>query len=140
MGRRGLVLFLFGAAWVVQGLSFFLLEDMVAGQPAYFLIDRLPLAVQGSLWIISGAVSIGASLRPRRENDTLGFLAVSGMPILLVASFLVGTITYALLGSPVWVLGILGFFAWGPIILALAVIASWPELPVLPSGQEGVSE
>lgn len=131
LGRRGLVLLLFGLAWIVEGASFFLLTDIYSAQPQYFLLDRLPLHVQGALWMASGLVSAVVAFRPRREPDTLGFLAVSAMPMLIAASFLVGTATYILLGSSLWVLGALGFLAWSPIVLALAVVASWYEPPII---------
>jgi len=131
VGRRGLVLLLFGITWVVQGVSYFTLTDLFAGQPKLFPIDHLPLSVQGWLWIVSGVTSTFAALRPRRENDTPGFIAVSSMPLILCASYLIGAITYVLAGSRVWVLGALGFLAWAPIVLALAVVASWYEPPII---------
>jgi hypothetical protein len=125
------VLLLFGLAWIVEGASFYLLDDIYANQPRYFPLDHLPLHVQGALWAGSGLVSCVIAFRPRREPDTLGFLAVSAMPMLLAASFLVGTATYILLDSRLWIFGALGFLAWAPIVLALAVIASWYEPPII---------
>jgi hypothetical protein len=129
VGRRGLVLILFGVAWITQGSAFFLLTDLFVG-PEYFLVDRLPLPVQGGAWIACGVMSIRAGLRDRASDDTLGFLAVSAMPMLIAASALAGTVTYALQGSGLWVLGALTVLAWAPIIVALSVVASWYEPPI----------
>lgn len=131
VGRRGLVLLLFGISWVVQGAAFFLLADLFAGQPELFLIDKLPLPVQGGLWIACGVLSISAALRPRREDDTFGFNAVSLMPMALAASYLIGTVDYARKDDQLLAtLGALGFLAWGPITLALTIVAGWYEPPI----------
>jgi len=135
LGRRGLVLLLFGLTWIVQGSSFFLLPSLYAGHPKFFPLDHLPLWVQGALWIGSGMLSAFAAQRPRREDDTSGFLAVSAMPMLLGASYLIGAISYAWEGNQLWVLGALSFLAWSPVIVALAVVASWYE-PPLTGGDE----
>lgn len=134
LGRRGLVLLLFGCAWITNGAAYFLLHDLFTSLPAYFLVDRLPLVVQGAAWIGSGIFSVSAAFRHRREDDTAGFLAVSFMPLVSTASYLVGTVTYAITGDPLWILGVLSFLAWAPIIMALAVVASWYEPPVSGGG------
>lgn len=126
LGRRGIVLFLFGLAWLVQGAAYFILTDTIAAGPRSFFIERLPLWLQGAMWLGSGLWSIVTSLQ-RHRSDTNGFLAVSIMPMLAGASYLVGGIAYALQSNRLWELGAFGFSVWAPIILALAVVASWPE-------------
>ena len=130
IGRRGLVLLLFGVAWCVQGAAYFLLRDLFASVPDYFILDRLPLPVQGCAWIASGLLSMRSGIKPRHEDDTSGFLAVSAMPMLTAASALAGTVTYAWNGNPLWVLGALTVLAWAPIVVALSVVASWYEPPI----------
>lgn len=126
LGRRGIVLVLFGIAWLVQGSAFFVLTDLVEAGPRSFFVDRLPIWLQGALWLGCGVWSIVAGIRTH-DNDTNGFLAVSFMPMVSGASYLVGGIAYAFQADPLWQLGILAFSVWAPIILALAVVASWPE-------------
>ena len=138
VGRRGLVLLLFGLAWLMQGAAHFLLGEMGTGEG--FWHERLPVNVQGALWAVTGLTSIVCALMHRVRADTFGFLAVTAMPMFQGISYLVGAVTFALLGDPLWILGALGFSIWGVIALALGVVASWPETPTLPLVEGGDDE
>lgn len=131
LGRRGLVLSLFGVAWLIQGSAFFVLPGMGGGSSGFW-VDQLPQHVRGGLWLIAGTLSLVAALQTRRKSDTFGFLAVSSMPLILTASFFMGFVARVVTGDPTWVVGLLGFSIWGVIALALGVIASWPEVPQAP--------
>jgi len=125
LGRRGLILLLFGLAWLIQGSAYFIFGQMGAG---IFWHERLPASVIGLLWLASGLASMVAAFIKRSQNDTFGFLAVSGPPMVLAFSYGVGVFTRSLIGEWQYVLlGVLGFSIWGVITLALAVIASWHE-------------
>lgn len=137
MGRRGLVLLLFGIAWVVQGLAILIYGQMGTG--GHFIHEQIPPPVLGALWASSGALSVACSPSRRHPADTLGYLGVTVMPMLYGTSFLVGAVTQGVLEHPRWaVLGVLGFSLWGAVALGLIVAASWPEPPdTAPLHKEG---
>lgn len=124
VGRRGLVLLLFGLAWAIQGSAYFILGPLGSGQ---FMHDRLPLWVQGSLWITTGGLGMVAAVVHKGRSDTFGFMAVTAMPMWLGISYLLGAVTYGWDKDSRWVLGLLGFSIYGIVALALSVVAAWPE-------------
>lgn len=131
LGRRGLVLALFGLAWVIQGLAVLLLGGDAAAGTYPFLHASLSQPVLATTWIAPGLASVALSFRkrpPGRLDDTPGFLAVSAMPMFLATSYGIGALTALFSGSyDTTLLGVLGFSIWGVITAALALIASWPE-------------
>lgn len=120
------MLALFGLAWCIQGLAFYLMR-MPVPKHVDAPHENLPWQVIGTLWLGTGLCSIVFSMR-RRQSDTVGFLAVSVMPLAYAGSYLVSFATWLLTGGEQgWPLGILGFAIYGVIVMALGVVASWPE-------------
>lgn len=110
LGRRGSVLVLLGAGFVLYGLNF-LIGD-VATYPK--VLGSSPFWFLGALWMFNGAVALWHA--PKREPgaDAYGFAALSAMPamwvLLYLASF-VGAVVGeswgdqgALLRALVWLL------------------------------------
>lgn len=126
-GRRGLILFLFGLAWMIQGSAYFLLPELYETGSQGFVHEKLPTFVMGGFWFVSGGISAVTSVIHPRRNDTIGYLAVTGPPMLLTFSCLVGIVSGLLTGRPIWLLAMLAFAIYGPITAALAVIASWKD-------------
>lgn len=126
LGRRGVLLLLFGMAWLIQAAAVLSFGESMENPTPVFLHERMGYLAVAGLWGVSGFVSAVAAFRHKRSNDTFGFLAVSAPPMLLAVSYAVGMVMRALLGQ--WdysLLGLFGFALWGAITLALAVIASW---------------
>lgn len=128
LGRRGIVLALFGLAWVIQGLGTFALHTPVPTPSSEVWHQNIPWQVMGSLWLFGGFLSIAFATRHRKQSDTIGFLAVSLVPMFLAGSYLVSFLTWMFTwGDQGWPIGFIGFAIWGVVVTALAVIASWPE-------------
>lgn len=138
VGRRGIVLGLFGAAWVLQGLAVLLLGWH--GGTHHMIHEAIPQAVYAACWIVPGLIGMGAAVRRRRRyDDTVGFIAVTIMPLFLTTSYGVGAVTTFLnphVPNKIALLGLLGFSTWGVVAAALALIASWPEPPAAPGGSD----
>lgn len=126
LGRRGLVLLLFGVAWLIQAVAVALVPDV---PPTGLWHEDIPNLLLAAMWFVSGVLSIGYAFVRKHRNDTLGFLAVSAMPMFLAGSYGVSTFTLLAATNPAlpWLFGPLGFFLWLAIAVALSVVASWPE-------------
>ena len=128
LGRRGTVLVIYGTGYAGYGGGQFI------GAPATRFGDLGPLTTLvnshafGWVWIIGGLTGIIVGLRPRRENDGAGFVAVL-IPVLVwvglyASSCVVGLTSGGVYGNPnAWVTS----FVWLVLGLALPVIAGWPD-------------
>lgn len=126
LGRRGVVLLLFGVAWAIQAAAVLIFSGEMTHPNPQFWHERVPYPALAGIWGVSGLASMVAAFRHKRSNDTFGFLAVSAPPMMLAVSYGVGIVTHLVLGHwSAMLLGVFGFALWGAVTLALAVIASW---------------
>lgn len=127
-GRRGLVLLLFGMAWMLEG--FYLILDRhshVTEARQAIPHDLIPWPFVGLLWLAFGAVGASVGFL-HKDHDHLGFLAISAMPLFFTSSFFVSFLTWVLtMGTYGWGFGILAAFIWGSISVLIGVLSSWPE-------------
>ncbi len=126
IGKRGLVLLMFGGIFVTYGL---LLKDV----PQHFALPLFawcPMAAQGWAWVVTGAAGMLMALTNHRE--WVGYTALFPMPALWTVGFVAAFLTghQPLNGALLWAL----------LVGILIVVADWPEPPAkAPEVAEGLS-
>ncbi len=120
IGKRGLVLLMFGGVFISYGLA------LREAQPTVlWLFSSIPTEIQGWAWIITGALAAVCAFTSSRE--WWGFTALFPMPSLWSVGFL-----FAFLRDEARINGTL---VWALVVGILLVISDWPEPP--PKHPEG---
>lgn len=121
LGRRGAILLCYGDVWAIIGYG-----QITAPQPDLrglrLLLQMMPLAAWGWLWIAAGLIAIVSAWLPQ-GRDWPGFLALPLMVLPWAVSYLLA-----------WILGDFprGWVAavvWGAIAAPVLVVAGWREPP-----------
>jgi hypothetical protein len=115
IGKRGLVLLMFGGIFIAYGLA---LKDTPPNH-SLPLFAWCPMVIQGWLWVTTGAVGMLMAITSRRE--WLGFVALFPMPMAWVIGFIAAWIIHR---QP-----LNGALVWGLLVGILVVVADWPEPP-----------
>lgn len=118
IGKRGLVLLMFGGVFISYGLA---LKD-VPQQVSLPLYAGIPIAWQGWAWIVTGALAALTALSSSRE--WWGFTVLFPMPALWALGFTLAALTQH---QP-----INGALLWALVVGILLVISDWPEPPQTP--------
>jgi hypothetical protein len=106
---RGAALAGVGACWIAYGIGLLVAERPGLTSATAPLLQLLPLAMWGQVWIACGVVSMATGvLRPGR--DVLGFAGAAGPPLMWALSFMAAAAT-----------GIYGS-GWAAVPLYLAVV------------------
>lgn len=132
-GRRGLVLIMFGAIWVIFGVQSYLApvqrfrDDGSRGVP---IVDLLDHPAANLLWLATGLISIvSGAIRVRHGGrDALGFNALLLMPLLYVLAFfwsgLAWLITSGAYGRST---AASAFIVWAVVCAFLLLCAGWSD-------------
>ena len=128
LGRRGTILMLYGTGYGLYGAGQF------RSQPSTRFGDLGPLTVlleshiTAWVFIIGGIIGVVVSLRPRRDDDGFGYIAVF-IPLLVwiglyATSFVTGLVTHDQAGnSAAWN----ACSVWAVLAGALLVNAGWAD-------------
>ena len=116
IGKRGLVLLMFGGVWVSIGL---VARDVPQARslPLYHFI---PMQWQAWAWIVTGLLAVLLTLTAR--NEWRGYPVLFPMPFMQAVGYGVGFFTNHL--------SFVMFDMWLLLLGILVVIADWPEPPV----------
>jgi len=131
VGRRGLLLLMFGVLWVLLGIGVLASrQPRFSGPgPAVLVLTVLDDAATGWLWIAAGLASIIAGLVRRRMGgrDAVGFNFLLAPPLLWLLgylwSFAVWAVTSASGRETAWVAAIV----WVIMCAFILLIAGWPD-------------
>jgi hypothetical protein len=129
LGRRGLFLLCFGVTWLVIGLSVILVPTTITNQSLFY--EMFPGWLRLGLWAVPGLVAMAAAFFRRPGQDVLGFSFLIIPAAVRGVSFLAGWIVYLADVAPGSPFGWAGFVVYAALVVAIAVVASWPE-PRLP--------
>ena len=130
LGKRGLILLIFGFIWVSVGMA-------VVNQPdpagyEHLLFSQIPRPVRALAWVTTGLLAVAIAFRPRLlHHDGFGFLALYVMPAERAAIFVIGWLDYHItgLGGPGYPRGLYAASVWLAIVAAVMVCATWPDPP-----------
>lgn len=129
LGRRGTFLLSFAVVWGIIGLSTIVAPVPLSNQALFF--EQLPLWVRAGLWIVGGLLALGAAFLRRPGWDVGGFVGLAVPAAVRGVSFLIGWIVYLTGLGPGSMIGWTGFAVYAAIVVAIMVVASWPEPPVV---------
>lgn len=119
LGRRGAILLCYGIVWAIVGYG-----QITSPAPDLrglrLLLQMMPLAVWGWIWVASGLVAIVSAWMPP-ERDWPGFLALPLMVLPWSVSYLLAWIV----GD--YPRGWLASVVWGAIAAPVLVVAGWRE-------------
>jgi hypothetical protein len=132
IGRRGAVLLLFSAAFLLIGLK--ALTDPSTDDGRFVFYTLLPTAARGALWGVPAVIGI-LSVLSRRHGDAAGFAVICVPPLFLMASYLWSFIGF-LSGATDYPYGWVSAVTWALIAAVLLVTAGWPEEQNAPDGAE----
>lgn len=135
LGRRGMLLLLFGLAWTLVGITGIFIPQDRFSSPGIGP-DTILQAIDGPEvhlgWIIAGGIAftIGC-FHDRRiisKHEALGWNAILTMPLLWM-SFFVWSFTVWLLtdGEGGRANGLYGFIVWAVVSGIIMITAGWPE-------------
>lgn len=135
LGRRGLLLLLFGLAWSLIGITGIAIPVDRFSSPgigADTILQMLDSAPVNFIWVIAGGIAIFVgSLHDRRvvnRFEALGWNAILTMPLFWMAcyvwSFFIWTVTHGVEGRAT---GLYGSIVWAIVSLVIMIIAGWPE-------------
>lgn len=138
LGRRGLFLLAWGVLFVVYGIGLYLypLPDSLPIRAVWH--NAIPHEVRAAAWIVTGLVACWAAFRRGHGGDVAGFIALTLMPVVRMASYgfawLVSVFTP--FGEPRgWVSA--SFYA--VLVLTVILVAGWHERAQPGVCAEGVS-
>ncbi|MFF0736919.1 hypothetical protein ACFYVK_35560 [Streptomyces chartreusis] len=121
LGRRGAILLSYGGVWSLYGYA-----QLVSPQPDQRglapLLERVPLAVWGWAWVVTGLIAIASAWLPQ-GRDWPGFLSLPLMVLPWMASYLAAWLTGDFPRG--WVAALV----WAVIAVPVLVVAGWPEPP-----------
>ncbi|MGZ4587272.1 MAG: hypothetical protein ACXVX9_05675 [Mycobacteriaceae bacterium] len=115
IGKRGLVLLMFGGIFIAYGL---LLKD-APQHVSLPLLAWCPIRWQGWAWVVTGGAGMLLALTSRRE--WVGFIALFPMPVVWTIAFTAAFFTHA---QP-----LNGALLWALLTGILYVVADWAEPP-----------
>lgn len=126
LGRRGLVLTMLGAIWVLVGLS----TLTTPARPEYTLLELFAVP-RGAAWVVTGIVAMVYAWRPQGE-DRRGFLALYVMAAYRCAAYLLGWVAWvvdgvSMPGGPGEQNGVFGALAWAAVVTLIVIISGWSE-------------
>ena len=124
LGRRGAILIVMGAAWILLGIATFL-SPQQPGTENLLHVILIPRAVEGAAWIVSGFVAV---VYAHRTDDEYGFLALYIMPAIRALSFFLGWLdSLSPVGSDGYSRGWFSALFYLIMILFIVICAGWPE-------------
>jgi hypothetical protein len=133
VGRRGAILILIGAIWVVFGTT--MLGDQIDrfSRPGPGgALQFLDMAWTGAMWLIGGAVAFVVGILHDRErvgtHDAVGFNALA-LPPMLFVFFYAWSAALNLVGPDGNPRAWLGMIIQTAVVTMLLIIAGWPEPP-----------
>jgi hypothetical protein len=115
IGKRGLVLLMFGGIFIAYGLA---VKDAPQSM-SLPLFAWCPMLIQGWAWVLTAAAGMLMALSSRRE--WLGFVILYPMPAAWVMGFLAAFVIHK---QP-----LNGALVWALIVGILIVVADWAEPP-----------
>jgi len=135
LGRRGMLLVLFGISWAMVGLTGILFpQDRFSSPgigPDTFLqiLDGSELSL---LWVIAGGISFTIGIfhdrRVVSRHEALGWNAILTMPLVWLFCFAWSFIVWNLSdGEGGRANGLYGAIVWAVISFTIMIIAGWPE-------------
>ncbi len=128
LGRRGGVLLILGAAWILQGVSISALGDRVYSVDAALLHLAIPAPIRVGAWVGTGVLAVlGATVnRPRWER--WGYMALVVMPLERAASFGWSWVVWLLPPTDNgYERGWVSALTWIVTVLLIIVISGWEE-------------
>jgi hypothetical protein len=121
LGRRGAILLSYGTVWALYGYA-----QITSPQPDQRglapLLERVPLAVWGWMWVATGLVAVASAWMPQ-GRDWVGFLSLPAMVLPWMGSYLAAWLTGEFPRG--WVASLV----WGAIAVPVLVVAGWREPP-----------
>jgi hypothetical protein len=136
LGRRGTLLTLFGTAYGLYGAGQFLSGPVTRfGNLGSLMTVLLNSYAIGWIWVLGGITGVVFGLKPRRESDGTGFIAVFVPLMVWTVLYSVSWVTGALTGdaygnSRSWVPSIV----WMVQAAVVLVVAGWPDPEVNADG------
>lgn len=134
-GRRGAVLLLIGALWILQGIGIgFARGNLSSGDiNSSLLHEYIPTSIRVALWTTTGAIAVLYAFRRGDGADELGWAALVLMPIERTVSYLWGFLMFIVPGIPAgYEPGLIRASGWAAIAGVIVIIAGWPEPKPLP--------
>jgi len=126
LGRRGLVLLMFGLVWVGQGFAVRQQPYSIGDHPV-LAFEYVPVAVRVALWLVSGLFAVYVALTGSPERDRHGYTVLVVLPIERSLSYAFGWVEYMLPTEGGYAGGLRGALTWLGVTVAIMVIAGWPE-------------
>jgi hypothetical protein len=135
LGRRGMLLLLFGTAWMLVGITGIIFPQDRFSSPGIgpdMWLQILDGRELNLFWIVSGVIAftIGA-LHDRRiinRHEALGWNAILTMPLVWMVCFIWSFAAWVNTdGEAGRANGLYGFIVWLVISFVIMIIAGWPE-------------
>lgn len=121
LGRRGILLGLLGAIWVLQGVGVI----FTPASESYWLLAH-GAGFRAAAWVATGLVAIAYAGRPQGD-DAPGFLALYVMAGFRIVSYGIDTVRALLPGDDGNARGLIGVLAWLTVLTVIIVISGWSE-------------
>lgn len=131
-GKRGEILLLLGAAWVLVGIG----AAVVPPPPGDLLDLHIPAPIRAALWCGTGLVAICHAWMPKTRSDGWGFLALYLMPAVRAASYFIAWVDFTIDGRGGYRYGWLSALFYAVFVGIVAICAGWREPPPLLLSEE----
>jgi hypothetical protein len=129
LGRRSWFLILFSLAYLGIGYGSYI---QTLGRQPLFIHELFPAWVRGAIWVLGACLAFyGAFMRSYPKWETAGFVGLCVPMAIRVVSYIMGAL-YAVEAPQEFrytlvTLGLTGFFTFGVVLIAIMLVASWPE-------------
>lgn len=131
LGRRGLLLLLFGVLWVLLGFGVLATPQprFTGPGPAVLVLTVLDDAATGWLWIAAGLASITTGLmrRQMRGRDAIGFNLLLAPPMLWLIGFIWSFGVWLITDESGRASAGLGAIVWAIVCAWILLVAGWPD-------------
>jgi hypothetical protein len=135
LGRRGILLLLFGMAWMLIGLTGILIPQDRFSSPGIgpdTILQVLDGPEVSLLWIIAGAIAFTVGcLHDRRlvnRHEAFGWNAILTMPLIWMSFFVWSFVVWILSdGEGGRANGLYGAIVWTVVSAIIMIMAGWPE-------------
>ena len=126
LGRRGSMLTLLGASWIVIGIMVPLREE-----PDHLVLLNALEGARTVAWIVTGCIALWAA---RRREDRVGWLALYLMAAYRAIGYLAGAVSLVVehgvsADLPTLADAVSRGATWAGFIAAIAICAGWREHP-----------
>lgn len=134
LGRRGVLLFLGGMAWILAGLSMYAAPYERFSAPGYYpsVLEYFDQAWIGLVWVAAGTVAMTAGALHSRKRastmDVVGFNAWLTPPLIFACLHFWSIVAWLWSGGTNGnVRSGFGLLIWFMISLVIVIVAGWPD-------------